>query len=1092
MGVRLAVCAVVMIALLANTATPIYAAGGEVGSIQGTVVDSVTHAGIAGASVSLSAPTGTYHTKTGGNGFFSFLGLPVDTYLIAVELTGYQPLSQSGLTITGDQTLSIGNISIEKSIRTIVRTTSRAQSGAFQPTQTIDSYTVGQAQIAQSTGKAASTNENEALLAVPGVTLTNNNTSMASSVTVRGGAAAEVGFQFAGVPFKEPFLGGNGSVGLMNGVGSIQVVEGAGDATQGGVGSGVINVIPQRGSGPGSGLIDTEFGGPNFNHQFAIDYGFSTPDNRISEYFSYNGSRLAPYYGYSNTPLNQFGNAFATTYLANDQFTNNFFFKFGHNLNQQIEVLYANISQQGWGGYTGAGGVYNQATNPNALAYYPYDTLTNSASNYGLTGYTPNEFAQLIGLSPGVPNANLPITNPQQTLSNETRYLMLEYDNNLTPTTYLALKYYNWDANESTDDSYYIGAWQTGFPGLAAPNTVGGQTTGSNLDIVQQLGSKFTVTLNGQYNVLAPEFNAYEPQLTPVGFAITGLTNGPLASDWLPGGYVYDSFCGSTPWEQGGVVGAGPKPSCLPRMPTWGINYNKTIFQNWGTGLRLQYNPTNKVKLDLGVRDEGQIRKWQSQLDQIGQGTPATGIGSVSGTTVPINNPFDVPAADWPNEPTVVQPRGSISWELGNDDSLRFGYGRSAVYANAQTAGTPFETYGLGPYQNLAAKTGSTCGWNSPVFNAGLFPCKTFAQQLYWTGDNVEAPDGENLPPAIYNNYDLSFSHLFTNGWGARVTPFYKQGTSLPTFFLLNPTLGIFAISNEGANKTTGVEFGLTTPQHAFGWSGFMTATYQNVLSTTPPFSAAETTVPFESLATLALGDLYRAGYVSPASLRIGGVEKFKNGFSISPQVEFNVGYPYTYGNMIAGCLVASASNGKCLRYANVPQADFGAGIAPSQSSLVGSNPLASLSTNYYDPAYSGSILDPNIAATRGTPGTSANGGVLSHPNLLGDVTLQWKAGRNTFGVQFLNLFGNAFQGSVPTINTWYQPVATGLSGPQTGVNSCVNEVGTARGCFANVPRESYAFTNGAYLLSNGNFTSTPSYGPIQPFTVQAFYQRAI
>ena len=57
MGVRLAVCAVVMIALLANTATPIYAAGGEVGSIQGTVVDSVTHAGIAGASVSLSAPT---------------------------------------------------------------------------------------------------------------------------------------------------------------------------------------------------------------------------------------------------------------------------------------------------------------------------------------------------------------------------------------------------------------------------------------------------------------------------------------------------------------------------------------------------------------------------------------------------------------------------------------------------------------------------------------------------------------------------------------------------------------------------------------------------------------------------------------------------------------------------------------------------------------------------------------------------------------------------------------------------------------------------------------------------------------------------
>lgn len=67
-----------------------------------------------------------------------------------------------------------------------------------------------------------------------------------------------------------------------------------------------------------------------------------------------------------------------------------------------------------------------------------------------------------------------------------------------------------------------------------------------------------------------------------------------------------------------------------------------------------------------------------------------------------------------------------------------------------------------------------------------------------------------------------------------------------------------------------------------------------------------------------------------------------------------------------------------------------------------------------------------------------------------------------------------------------------GLSGPQTGVNSCVNQVGTARGCYPTVPKESYAFTNGAYLLSNGNFTSTPSFGPIQPFTVQAFYQRTI
>jgi hypothetical protein len=1121
------------VAVFHLSSPPAFAAGGVYGNLTGIVLDAATHAPIAGASIVAKSGSGTYHATTNASGRFTILGMSVDTYTVTVSAPKHQTIDVPGVVVFGDETDTIGTVSLQAQLITIARVTSRSVSSVYQPSQTTDSYTVNQAQIQQSTGNAASTNENAALLAVPGVTLTNAlaNNTLAGSVTIRGGAAAEVGYQYDGVPFKEPFLGQNGSIGLMTGVGEIQVVEGAGDATQGEVGAGVINVIPQRGSGwPGTGLLDLEMGAPNFSHKAGFDYGFAAPNGRISNYIAYNGDRSVPYYGYHATPLDQYGNYFATQYFKNDLFTDNFFYKFGHNLGQQVQLLFTTISQEGYG-TKGPGGVYtgtllfdpstgiwdtySPGSNPNALAYYPYDALTQQLW-MELAGYSPSQYASLIGLGPGVPTKNLAITNPQQNFSNTTNFLKFEYDNNLSSSTYVALRYYNWTELQNSDDQFTNGPWQSGAPGLSFWAQTGGQTVGTNLDIVHQIGSNMTVTLNGQYNVLYPEFTLYEPQLSIIGMLGTGLTNQPSSTDWMPpcsaltsgiactpgGGYIYDYFCGTTPWT------SGAPPSCLPRIPSWGINYNKSTFQNWGTGVRIQYDLGERVKLDFGVRDEGQIRHWFSQLDALGQGVPTTGylVSSCAAfaanpanylqcPTAKITNPFDVPSNLWLTEPTVVQPRGSISWQISRNDSLRFAYGRSAVFSDAQTGGTPFEMWGLNTFAKVPAKTApgipTLCGWNSAAFNAAVFPCSTYAQQLYWMGDNLEAPDAENLPPAVYSNYDLSYSHLFKSGWGVRVTPFFKEGTSLPTFYLLNPVLGIFAISNKGFNKTTGIEFGVTTPQQPLGLSGFFSATYQNVLSSTPPFTVAETAVPLNTLATLELGDIYRAGYVSPFSIRVGAVENFRDGLSISPQLEYNIGYPYSVGNMIASCIAFNA-DGTCAHYANVPQVDFGAGITSGQSSLVGSSPGSSISTNYYDPAYPGSNLNPNIAATRGTPATAANGGILSHANLTADLTVQWKHQGNTIGVQMFNLFGNAWVNSVPAINPWYQPVANGLSGPQTGYNSCVNQTGTARGCYPEIPKDSYAFTNGAYLLSNGNFTGVPQFGPLYPFTVQVFYQRQL
>ncbi len=141
---------------------------------------------------------------------------------------------------------------------------------------------------------------------MPGVQLTN-----LGRLTIRGGLSSEVGYQLDGVNFTEPFLNGNGSNGFFNGLASLQVVAGAGDASQGNIGGGVVNVVVQRGTYPASGLLDLELGGPSSFHQTAIQYGFATPNGRFSDYVSYVNQRYVPYFGGRTTSFDQFGQQFA-------------------------------------------------------------------------------------------------------------------------------------------------------------------------------------------------------------------------------------------------------------------------------------------------------------------------------------------------------------------------------------------------------------------------------------------------------------------------------------------------------------------------------------------------------------------------------------------------------------------------------------------------------------------------------------------------------------------------------------------------------------------------------------------------------------
>ncbi len=302
-GLRALLACVIFAGMVCSLVSPAFAAGGQVGIIQGTVTDTNGNP-VSGAAISAASPTGSYSATTGANGSFTIVGVNVDTYTISVSAPGYDTYVLRGATVTGDQTLTLP-LKLSKAQAVIGRVGARSASGAFQPSQTVDSYTITGARVAQTTGSPANTSLNDVVLSAPGVSLTENG-----NPTIRGGSQREVSFQLDGVTFDEPFLGQNGSAGLFNGLNSVQVVEGGGDASQGGLGSGVINAIPKRGTYPASGSLTAQISGPNFSNFGGIEYGFATPDNSISDYFSMENNRFVPYYGFHNQDASSYGNYF--------------------------------------------------------------------------------------------------------------------------------------------------------------------------------------------------------------------------------------------------------------------------------------------------------------------------------------------------------------------------------------------------------------------------------------------------------------------------------------------------------------------------------------------------------------------------------------------------------------------------------------------------------------------------------------------------------------------------------------------------------------------------------------------------------------
>ena len=1061
-----------IVSLLQFSVLPAYAAGGQNGNLSGVVVDATSKAGVAGARITIASPSGRFTATTDSGGRFTINGANVDSYTLSVEASGYEAFSLPGITIQGDQTATLGSISISKSLRTIGRTQVRSASGAYQPNQTIDSYTVSGARATQALGKQANTNETQLLLSVPGVSQTNSG-----DVTIRGGLQNEIGYQLNGVPFTEPFLSHNASNGRINGLSSAQVVEGAGDATQGNIGSGLINVVPKRGTYPGAGLADFEFGGPSFDHQIGFEYGLATRSGNISNYFSYTGERFAPYQGYFNQNAAFLGqdNArtanqgligyFGSSLESNDDLLDNFVFKFGKGNRQSLEVLYNTRDLQEFGE---AGGLTGRQS-------YLYDPYTQNVGGNPFPGDPATAAALYAAYTPVVPYASTSaqqLQNTQIVSASPTKLFNVQYDNNLDDKTYFVLRYYNFFGQNIT---------QNLFDSSTDPlsSITGGQRTGGNFELTHTLG-QHTLTLQAQLENQHPQWNNYD-----AGNSLSILQFGVDANAASPNGLSVNDFLPAV--NNSGVNGWVYQHLGQTRIPTVGINYNQADFQTSGIGLRDQWALNSRIKFDYGVRVDHANYKY-----------------GANPYNPDLSNPSDVPPSFITNDvlhPTVVDPRFAVSVQPSSRDAFRFSYGRSVEFLNAQNAGTPAGLYGAEALMHVPVLPGTNtanpatwdCGSglnpvhavaskaNVAASGGSFFRCSNYAQQLYWAYDqNFDAPDLGNGTSPQYSNLDLSYSHQFRNGFGAKLTGFYRRSTGEPGFFVLSqavdPATGsvlyeVFSVNNNAIIKTPGIEAELTTPERPYGFSGYLSATYQNSLSSVPPLVRSEDTLPLVTAQSFALGNLYRAGFISPLVFNVGGSFKTKGGLRISPQVQFNAGYPTGVGSLVA---YNGLING--LPY-NVPQTNLGG----AQPTILGFNNTngASAATQYVDPAYPGSILKPNIAATRGEKETSSAGGELTNPSFTANLTVEYAiAKRHTLGIQINNLFGNIYSGSVPIPNTYYQPVTTGIAGPATGKPLQANPAQTlyANHGYVNIPNSSYG--QNAFLLL-----------PNTPTTYRLYYQ---
>ena len=1006
------------IALMASIAAPTLA-DTTTGNISGTVT--ANGQPLSGVSVSAVAPSGRYTARTDAKGFFSIVGVTPDTYTITFSAPGYTEASVNGVTVNPTLTATV-NQALSTQLKTIGSTTSRSSGiSAFQPQQPQDTYSVNSNQIQTILGKSHAASETQLIISLPGATL-----DALGYPVLRGGRQTDEGFQFEGIDYTDAFTHQFVNSLALNGVSNFQLSPGAGDASVGNVGTGQINATVKRGTRPAFGSFEGDLRGPTFDHLFAGEYGWATPNGALSSYTSFQGEDYQNQCGHTGTNCNLVG-----LQLVNPAFVNgrdlieNAVYKFGRDKNQSLQVFYQN---QYYNFYTTAAFVPRtddllfRTSMPDYLFY-----------TSGQLGITPTELAGVLPFEYGQTSLLQTIRRPARSNPQPNETLKLQYSNSLNASTFMTIKAYKVNAAVVFDNPYAVQSCQGIVGACDSFGPQGGQRTGFAGDITKQLGTKHLLGFGAKYELVHP-IDAF--QSSSLGIFDLALSSSNIY-DFLPAnspsctGFLTAAFGGNPCGYLPTAVGAPNTPVRIP-------DYNQSPVMNrhdTGYYLQDQFQASDKLKITGGLRVDMATFDYPSN-PHFGAFNDPNGYSSslflpistgryTSGPLAGTPNPaLDVYASDLHRTSSTLEPRFGFAYQFSPRDSVTFNYGRSVdlppiAFIDARV---PFAQYagfaGIPANANICGPTGDRT-------------CRNYADQLYWVNQNVGAGVPiEPAKPSTFNNYDFSLQHDFGRGLSAKLTPFYRRGYDVLANFSTplivngkqqfdvngNPLQNPSVTSNLGTSYTTGVEFYMTKTA-TYGLSGTLSLTYLNEFTNVIPLSGGEDFFPSIPLVSIAQGNLYRVGFISPFNGVAAVQYKWRSGWRVNPIIGFNDGYPIG-----AGLITSFGLNGK--NY-NLPSTNV-------------TNPTGSFNTTQYvDPANPGSVFHPNVAATRGTPEKNSPGGVLSAPRVnIADLTVEYsKPGtRSTFGMQVTNLFNQIY--SEPGLNQRYQPVATGIAGPKSGTTS--------------------------------------------------------
>jgi hypothetical protein len=987
-GLRLFFSSLLLVAIVCGSAGTLLAAG-TTGTISGTVTNQATGSPVSGVTVQAVSPTSSQTAVTNAKGFYSFNGLTPDTFTVSFSGQGFQLFAVSGVTVNADQ-VNVVSPKLSKDLRTIGRVGARSTGGAYQPSQTQDTYTITPSQILTIQGRAGATSESNLITSLPGASYDSSGYPV-----LRGGRENEEGFQSEGIDQTDAFFSEFvNSLAVNPSLNTLQLTPGAGDSSSGNAGTGEINLTAKRGTYPAFGSIQGTLESRDYDHELAAEYGVASRSGALSNYIGYVGVRQDLSYG-NETAANLIGRYFSPAGTIGDDLVDNLVYKFGRHQSQSLQ-LYGEIENYTFNNnYGGIGG----------LTFKPFDPFWISQAE-GYTGLSAGQIQSILPRDPYQQAGAVALTRNPETYYQPNETYKLQYNDNISSSTYFNLKLYRVVSTSTFDFPYYD--QNVFFSDFYNPQ--GGNRSGAQAEITQQLGTKNLAKLGGKYEFLHPvyDFDDYYD-----GLLSSGLFGN--AGDFVPGGYLSTKGIG-------------------PTVDPYASEEATTNRQDYALYLTDTYTPSSRANIQGGIRFDGSNYRFAStdssfyapaNIDAAGFPLNAAGKEVTSDTQAYVTN---VPADAI--HPLVVEPRLSASYELGDHDSIRASYGRSVELP-------PIGLVDLGggrgqyrPFTGVPANA-PNCGVTSNL------TCRNYADQLYWQNQmELFGVPYEPIEPGTFNNFDFSYSHQFKSGVEAKITPFYRRGYNVSALVanprtdangnvVLNPdgtvVFGPPTATNLGVDRTTGIEL-LITKETAFGLTGQISGTYINETSNVIPGSVNEDFFPSIPSQSLALGNEYRVGFLSPVQLTAALQYKTKSGFRINPIVYFNEGYPIGQG-----LLTAAYVNGKA---ANVPN-----------TNVTNSNGSSS-ATQYVDPENPGTLYNPNIVATRGTAEGNSAGGVLARPSVFANVMVEYSppGSHSTVGVQVLNVFGNIYAGlgggQNTLINTRYQPVATGISGPSSGYSA--------------------------------------------------------